>query len=103
MKSSSLIPMPGKNLTPIAAGFILAGLALMAMPTVTAAGLIYTGVAAIVLSNLSFSPPLTIVAFIAGAVLVDNLVADIGTNLVDMSALGLPDTDLPSISIDTNG
>lgn len=99
MRTSSLIPTPGKNLTPIAAGFILAGLALMVMPTVTAAGLVYAGIAAIVLSNLSFSPPLTVLVFIIGAVLVDNLVADIGTNLINLPSVALPDTDLPEITI----
>lgn len=94
MKSTSLIPIPGKNLTPIAAGFILAGLALMSMPTITAAGLIYAGVAAIVLSNLSFNVPLTILMFIGGAVLVDNFVADIGSNLV-----GIPDIALPEVTV----
>ena len=94
MKSQQIIGSPMKNFTPVAAGLILAGFAMLAMPTVTAAGIIYAGVAAIVLSNLSLSGPLTVLAFAVGAVLVDNLVADIGTNLV-----ALPDITLPSVQV----
>ncbi len=84
-----------KNITPIAAGLILAGFAMLAMPTITAAGILYTGVALIVLSNLSLNPLMTAVAFIGGALLVDMLVADIGTTLI-----GLPDVALPSVTVE---
>ena len=88
---------------PLAAGLMVGGVLLQALP-VTAAGLIFAGAALLLLKSLPVNFLVSVILLVVGAWVVDATVADLGGNVLQVTADNLPNAPaLPGVNVEVGG